>query len=265
MIKRLFYFLITHKIFREKLLFYLKQNFYHELDYFIPIKSGYVASLLQKDSYDSFSEIFIKREYDEFIPDVLISRIIDIGAHYGYFSLWLQSENPQIELQSLLIEASPICTVSLNQLCNNKKLFGKFRFLSGAIGKPDQNYAEFYDREYMAGSTLPTSRDESTISVKIIQEDELLKEYEPPYSLIKCDIEGSEWQFLNHYQNLINSSEYLLLEWHSWHTGGGGLNQIKTKLNDLGFDIERISHLQNAVGRDGTVGLILAKNKKVHS
>ena len=32
-----------------------------------------------------------------------------------------------------------------------------------------------------------------------------MKKLEPPYDLIKCDIEGSEWEFLNNYQNLIKN------------------------------------------------------------
>ena len=101
---------------RKKLLFYIKNKYFHELEYSIPLESGYWAHLLEKDSYDSFSEIFIKQEYGEFIPNEPISRILDIGAHYGYFSLWLQSTHPEIELNSLLIEPSPSCARSLNYL-----------------------------------------------------------------------------------------------------------------------------------------------------
>ena len=101
---------------RNKLLFHLKHKYFHELGHSIPLESGYWAHLLEKDSYDSFSEIFIKQEYLEFIPDEPISRILDIGAHYGYFSLWLQSRHPEIELTSLMIEPSPSCARSLHNL-----------------------------------------------------------------------------------------------------------------------------------------------------
>ena len=107
---------------RKKLLFYIKNKYFHELEYSIPLESGYWAHLLEKDSYDSFSEIFIKQEYKDFIPIEPISRIIDIGAHYGYFSLWLQSKHPEIELYSLLVEPSPRCTRSLKNLINKRNL-----------------------------------------------------------------------------------------------------------------------------------------------
>ena len=59
-----------------------------------------------------------------------------------------------------------------------------------------------------------------------MSETDLMENLEPPYDLIKCDIEGSEWEFLNNYESLIKKSKYLLLEWHSWHEGGGGFPQI---------------------------------------
>ena len=97
---------------RRRLLFRLKHNYFHELGHSIPLMSSYWAHLLEKDSYDSFSEIFIKQEYLNFLPEERISRVLDIGAHYGYFSLWLQSTNPEIELYSLLVEPSHVALLS---------------------------------------------------------------------------------------------------------------------------------------------------------
>jgi hypothetical protein len=50
------------------------------------------------------------------------------------------------------------------------------------------------------------------------------------------------------------------MEWHSWHTGGEGFPQIEKRLTEFGFKIIKSSPPQKAVGRDGEVGLFLAKN-----
>ena len=50
------------------------------------------------------------------------------------------------------------------------------------------------------------------------------------------------------------------MEWHSWHSGGGGFSQIEKKLAEIGFQTVKSSPQQNAVGRDGKVGLFLAQN-----
>ena len=50
------------------------------------------------------------------------------------------------------------------------------------------------------------------------------------------------------------------MEWHSWHQGDGGFPQIEKKLTEIGFQIVKASSSLKAVGRDGEVGLFLAKN-----
>ena len=246
---------------RNKLLFHLKHKYFHEFEHSIPLESGYWAHLLEKDSYDSFSEIFIKQEYLEFIPDEPISRILDIGAHYGYFSLWLQSRHPEIELSSLMIEPSPSCARSLHNLANQEILDGRFSYLQRAIGLPDSESSPFYDRPHMAGSRYSLSQSEKAIQVQNLSEADLVEKLEAPYDLIKCDIEGSEWEFLNNFQNLIKESKYLLLEWHSWHEGGGGFSQIEKSMHSLDFSMVRSSEPVPAIAREGEVGLILFKNR----
>lgn len=245
---------------RKKLLFHLKHKYFHELGHSIPLESGYWAHLLEKDSYDSFSEIFIKQEYLEFMPDEPISRILDIGAHYGYFSLWLQSKHPEIELASLMIEPSPSCARPLQNLVKQEKLNGRFSFLQKSIGLPVSESSPFYDRPHMAGSSYSSSRSEKAIQVQNLREADLAEKLPPPYDLIKCDIEGSEWAFLNNFQNLIKESKYLLLEWHSWHEGGGGFPQIEKSMHSLDFSMVRSSEPVPAIAREGEVGLILFKN-----
>ena len=84
----------------------LLSNYYHELNISLPIRSGYWVRLLENDAYDSFSEIFLKQEYLDFLPDEKATKILDIGAHYGYFSLWFQSIHPDHPVESLMIEPS---------------------------------------------------------------------------------------------------------------------------------------------------------------
>ena len=245
---------------RNKLLFHLKHKYFHEFEHSIPLESGYWAHLLEKDSYDSFSEIFIKQEYLEFIPNEPITRILDIGAHYGYFSLWLQSKHPESKLTSLMIEPSPSCARSLKNLVNQEKLAGRFSYLQRAIGFPDSESSPFYDRSHMAGSRYSSSQSEKPIQVQNLCEAEIRAKLKPSYDLIKCDIEGSEWEFLNNYPNLITESKYLLLEWHSWHEGAGGLSQIEKYMHSLDFSTVRSSEPIPAIAREGEVGLILFRN-----
>lgn len=229
----------------------------------LPLKNGYWAQILNNDAYDSFAEIFIKDEYVDFLPNLEIRKVLDIGAHYGYFSLWLQSINENIELESLMIEPCINCHDSIDGLISDKKLKGITQMLDGAIDDPKLGHASFFDRPFMASSSFKNLEEEEVRKIQIITEDDIINKMEPPYDLIKCDIEGSEWELLSHYPKILSGAKSLILEWHSWHNGGGGKTQIEDQLGSINFKIVKESPEQAAIGRDGQTGLILAINRSI--
>lgn len=245
---------------RRRILSHLRYNYFHEFEHSIPLGNGFWADLSELDSYDSFSEIFIKREYQEYLPQIPISRILDIGAHYGYFSLWIQSKFPDTEIYSVMVEPSPRCARSLQKLISHKHIRNRYTYLQRVVGNPQKKHSNFVDRPYMAGSCFSSIEDHESIQLPILHEREILAELEPPYDLIKCDIEGSELEFIEHYPILLKNTKYILLEWHSWHSGGGGYPQLKKRLIDYNFEIEKSSQPIPAIGRKGEVGLLLARN-----
>lgn len=261
----IFSLLLKPSAIRSRILLNIKCNYFHEFGHSIPLGNGFWADLLEVDSYDSFSEIFIQREYEEYLPSLPIFRILDIGAHYGYFSLWLQSMYPDNELSSIMIEPSPRCSRTLKKLIGNKRLCGRFYYLKRMIGNPQEDTGIFYDRPYMSGSSFSSSDDAEKIEVPILKENDVQSKFPAPYDLIKCDIEGSEVELLTNYSTLIKNSKYLLLEWHSWDNGGKRYSQIKDQLYKCNFEILKSSPPLPSVGRDGVVGLLLAENISLKS
>lgn len=253
--------LLKFRGFRTRILAHIKADYFHELNHSIPLNGGYWASLLENDSYDSFSEIFIQQEYKTFLPDGDITKVLDIGAHYGYFSLWLQAQKPSVKLYSTLVEPSSKCRKSLMHLVANQILENRFVFLDSAVGSTSKSTIEFFDRPHMGGSIFPTDSTQPFENIITLKASDILESMAPPYDLIKCDIEGAEWEFLTGYSKVISESRYLLLEWHSWHSGGNGYQQIKDKIEDIDFRILKTSKATKAVGRKGKVGLVLAENQ----
>ena len=256
---------MQYSAFRRSLISHLKARYFHELGNSIPLGNGYWAQFLENDSYDSFSEIFIQQEYLKFIPKEKISKVLDIGAHYGFFSLWMQATYPKQKIHSVMIEPAESCVRSLTRMTNEPFLEGRFNFFSRAIGKLDSETVCFFNRSHMAGSCFNLTTSDSEQSVQVLKESEVVDLMPPPYDLIKCDIEGSEWEFLHCYQNLIKSSKFLILEWHSWHNGGGGFEQLIDTLKSRKFKILKSSTPMNAVGKKGKVGLILAENSEFNA
>ena len=253
-------FLLKFKFIRNRLKFHFLHSYFNELQLTIPVGSGYNARLLEPDSYDSFSEIFIQQEYTDFIPSEHISSVLDLGANFGYFSLWLQSKRPKDKIISTLIEPSKHCKRSLDKLLSDKEIYPNFNYVRGVIGDPKEQTMKFFDRPFMAGSVFDSSDNENFYHVKTLIPSDVFSSNRNSYDLIKCDIEGGEWDLLIHYPSILKNSKFLVMEWHSWHSGGGGFPQIEKKLTELGFQIIKSSPPQKAVGRDGEVGLFLAKN-----
>ena len=253
-------FLLKFQFIRDRIKFRFFHNYFHELNLSIPLGSDYWAHLCENDSYNSFSEIFIQHEYSDFIPNETILTVLDIGANYGYFSLWLQSKRPHDKIYSILIEPSVRCSMSLKKLIDLPQLQDRFQYLQRAIGNPKDPQIKFFDRPYMAGSIFESENTDSYYHANTLKSSEVFSSDTSSFDLIKCDIEGGEWNFLVNYTCILQKSKFLVMEWHSWHSGNGSFPQIEKKLIDIGFQIVRIKTPQKAVGRDGEVGLFLAKN-----
>ena len=253
-------FLLKSKFIRDKIKFSFLHYYFHELNFSIPVGSNYYAHLLESDSYDSFSEIFIQQEYSDFIPNEHITSVLDLGANFGYFSLWLQTKRPKDKIYSTLIEPSLRCSRSLKKLVDLPQLQKRFQYLPLAIGDPSKPHIKFYDRPYMAGSIFESDRTDSYYNANTLKTSDVFTSDRKSFDLLKCDIEGGEWEFIVNYSLILQKSKFLLMEWHSWHSGGGGFSQIEKKLTEIGFQIINSSPPQKAIGREGEVGLFLAKN-----
>ena len=112
----------------------------------------------------------------------------------------------------------------------------------------------------MAGSIFKYNRTDSYYNANTLKTSDVFTSDSKSFDLVKCDIEGGEWNLLINYPSILQKSKFLVMEWHSWHSGGGGFSQIEKKLTELKFQIIKSSPPQEAVGRDGQVGLFLAKN-----
>ena len=248
---------------RSRLAHMFRSDFFSDLGIAFPVGGNLWAPLPFNDAYDSFSEIFIQNEYESFLPaNKTFDKILDFGAHFGYFSLWLQSRQPERPLDALLVEPDERSQMAIENLVQRNGLSSRFRHISAAVGPKEQETIAFYSRPFMASSKFEGKKDEGIPSRKrILKQDEIMDWTSPPFDLLKVDIEGSEWSLLKDYEGILRNTRRLLLEWHSWHDGGGGLPQIKERLSELDFRIEKESIPQPATGRTGEVGLLAAVTK----
>ena len=244
---------------RAKFIHSIKQNYFDELDISIPLQNNHWAKLFRYDSYDSFSEIFIQKEYEGFIPDIEINRIIDLGAHHGFFSVWLQCNRPGSKLKSLLVEPSARCFPVLRELTQRKEYLNNFHFLNKCIGNPQDEEILFFDRPHMAASKYKTEDNEIPLKVSVLMPKDILNWQQPPYDLLKCDIEGAEWDLLNYYNLILENTKFAIIEWHE---SNKEYDQFIELIHALDFEVTNSSSYCYEEQENDSSKVLLIKNKR---
>ena len=98
----------------------------------------------------------------------------------------------------------------------------RFKYLQAAVSNPNKESTRFFERSFMGGSLFSSSSAACSYEVKTLNLSGEPNLKEKSFDLIKCDLEGSEWDFIIHYSSLLKNSKFLVMEWHSWHSGDGG-------------------------------------------
>lgn len=258
----LFFKLIQLTKFRSRIITIIKSHYYKELENNIPLEGNLYCPILYESSFCSFNEIFAQGEYKHFINKIdLPEKWLDLGCHLGHFSLQLNSLRRSAGKKlgkGLLIDADSRIIDSIDKTIEINSLETYFKFKSGVLGSSKNTF--FYEDDFMSSSNIESIRKHAKKrKVKLITENEIINLLAPPYDLVKVDIEGGEYEFLKNYQMILRQTKYLFLEWHSWHSGGGGLDQIKECIEKLNFSILVETRAQKTIDKRGETGLILAE------
>jgi FkbM family methyltransferase len=217
---------------RNRLAFQVKYRCLSGLNLSIPLGHDVNLPWFDQEVGASFAEVFLEQEYAGLFrfmspPD----RWVDLGAYAGFFSAWVLWNRNRMKMddstpEALLIDADERSLSLIDALVRANNLSKKFRFRHGAIAD-GTGTCRFVRRSYM-GSSLASNGvlQGSGHEVPILTAEEIMATFPPPYDLVKVDIEGAEYEFLRNHREFLARCEYLVMEWHSWHSGGGGLEQL---------------------------------------
>lgn len=197
----------------------------------------------------SFAEIFVGGEYAGLLGrEPLPARWLDLGCYGGFFTLWLVAQRRRAGLPAdfaaLLVDGDPTHLGYVGEMIRLNRWEGRCRFRHGAIAAGPGAVGggatvDFALRPYMGSAAVVAAAGpgdgSATVRVPVLDEDELRRCLPPPYDLVKVDIEGGEFAFFQHYRGLLRETRALVMEWHSWHAGGGGLGQLVALARELGF------------------------------
>lgn len=189
--------------------------------------AGLNVKVSSLSDWSVFNEIFVERLYDRAIADVLsqaptdrMLHVFDLGANVGFFALRFsqmvfQSDYPHRPFFIHCVEGSPRVYAELTaRVTANPRLKGHIEVRHGLVGKKSGS-TEMYESLFGAGnSTIPQSEHWSKpVTVPYIDLDKLIPNDES-IALVKCDIEGSEQTFQDHYQKLLARTQSAIVELH---------------------------------------------------
>ncbi len=227
------------RFFRRRIAFEIRYRWFRDLELAIPLSHGLLCPIVSVDSVYSFSEIFVNAEYDFIRHSAsLPTRWIDIGCHAGYFTLYLawqrviRGEKPGT---GLLIDADPRTMERVQQTLAMNRLESDFSYLHGLISSASEG--KIFALRAATGSSVDLNRSdvEDLKKIQTISPDAILAAFPPPYDLIKMDIEGAEYDFIESYEPVYRHASEILVEWHSPDEEGEGEKRIWSLLVARGF------------------------------
>jgi FkbM family methyltransferase len=230
--------------FRKRAAFHFRYQYFADLELSIPLSHGFWCPIPTLDALYSFSEIFVTGEYGSFLNDIpLPRRWVDLGCHAGYFTLYLAWQHTlaesAVDWRALLIDADPRSEAFSKRTLAQNSLLPKCEYRSGLISK-QTGELDFALREGM-GSSSDTAMGgiQSLQRVLAIRPAEILAALPPPYDLIKIDVEGAEFDFIEAYREVHAQAAAILMEWHSSDKEGSKEKGLRELLEASNFHLVR--------------------------
>jgi FkbM family methyltransferase len=214
------------------------------------------ATVRSDSDWGVANEIFVHGDYDGAIlqairPDGQVEplRILDLGANVGFFSLrcidlYLLT-NPPRPLEVFAVEGSPSLFADLERRLSGSEYKNVTLLLkNGLVGR--RTGRAMFHSSWFSSCTNQVSRDQKVSRNPLLnryaEEGEYidLEQFLPArcaLDLIKCDIEGSEFEFLQNYPDLLRRTRNLVIELHPLHCDAQACRNL---LDSFGFVQQRI-------------------------
>ena len=215
------------------------------------LRSGINVIIRNYADWCTYNDLFVNGEYKEAIDDAISEWspnaekerlcVLDFGANTGYFTLQMADaflhRCPSGDLAIRPVEASPKVAEELRRrlVIPGRRVDAKI--VNGLVGKREgaarlnlgkEDTVNFVG-DMADGGQWTAARGAKTVNY--VNLDSLTSEM-PVVHLIKCDIEGSEFAFLENYADLLKKTRRVVIEFHSHF---GDIARATETLRQMGF------------------------------
>ncbi len=191
--------------------------------------SGINLEIKTRADWQVYNEIFVKKDYDYAIEMSLnkmdnekkVINFLDLGSNVGFFTLrlidFLYQQPKFYEYSGILIEGSlPVYEELKYRINKQTKIASQLKIIHGLVGKRAGS-AKIFQSGNSVTNTLKTN---SLLRKKIYGTEVSYIDIETLFTdnitidLLKCDIEGSEEEFIENYQPLLKKVNVAVFEMH---------------------------------------------------
>jgi FkbM family methyltransferase len=204
---------------------WLHSQLLQRLDLERNLETGIHVKISNFADWTIYNDIFVEGEYDLAIRTALESRgngnafrVIDLGANVGFFAMRLYhllalSPTAPEDVGLTCIEGSPtIYRELVRRVTLSPALNRGTKLVHGLVGKLHGS-GLLVDSGFHPMTSLHSHRSSSGVRVPFVDLNQFFQDDEP-ISLVKCDIEGSECDFIESYPNLLRRTHVAVFELH---------------------------------------------------
>jgi len=213
-----------------------------------------------KDALNVLKAIFEDREYADYFPFYKKVTVVDIGAHYGYFSIFA-SKNTSTGSQFFSIEPSKENFRILQQNLSDCKI-KNITTSQIAIGKENGTLDLFTSRNINHSlikdyALLGNEKNIQEVEVKTLEQFILENDIDH-IDFLKMDCEGAEYSILfNTPKYIFDKISTISMEFHDMKNVEFTGEEIVKKLEESGFEIVKFRY--ERTGLDLNYGKIVGR------
>jgi FkbM family methyltransferase len=181
------------------------------------------AKVCNSHALSGIREIWVRNVYlgdDGFLKIPPDATVVDLGANNGNFTVLALAHGPQVRV--VAVEPLTECMPKLmgNIACNGWQ--DRVSICKALIGGETSFQREMAQAGQIGGASF-------------ISEAQFVEQYNlRKIDLLKCDIEGSEFELLHPGSLLLAAAQQIAIELHDW---GGNCDEFGEMLRNQGFEV----------------------------
>jgi len=188
------------------------------------LRSGLTVQVRSHADWFIYNEIFVNGEYDVPLQKLLDAprpgeplTICDLGANVGYFTLraydlLIQRGVPPSLLSAHVVEGAPQLFAELKQRLQTQPAQLSIKPHHGLVGKK-HGHANITETHRHFANTVQESADGGSV-VPYLDLSTIMRS-DARIDLLKCDIEGSEQEFIANYPDILARTDRAVFEFHT--------------------------------------------------